>query len=46
MSGAFSPDGQEFAFVSYSGVGVMRPDGKDLVWVYTGTAMGSLFWAR
>jgi hypothetical protein len=44
LSGTFSPDGQEFAFVSYAGIGVMRPDGSDLVWVYTGAAIGSLLW--
>ncbi|HMK07984.1 MAG TPA: hypothetical protein VK449_03035 [Anaerolineales bacterium] len=44
LSGAFSPDGQEFATISYSGAGIMRPDGTDLVWIYGGAAIGSVIW--
>jgi Tol biopolymer transport system component len=44
LSGTFSPDGQKFATISYSGVGVMNADGSDFAWLYPGTAIGAVIW--
>jgi Tol biopolymer transport system component len=44
LSGAFSPDGEHFAFVSYSGMGIMDADGAGFAWIYPATALGNVIW--
>ena len=44
LSGAFSPDGQFFAFISYSGMAMMSADGDRLTWIDLGTTLGNLIW--
>jgi Tol biopolymer transport system component len=44
LSGAFSPDGQFFAFVSYSGLGMMAADGGRFTWIYPATTLGNVIW--
>ena len=44
LSGTFSPDGQFFAFVSYSGMGMMAADGGRFTWIYPATTLGNVIW--
>ena len=44
LSGAFSPDGQFFAFISYSGMAMMSADGANLTWIDVGATLGNVIW--
>jgi Tol biopolymer transport system component len=44
LSGGFSPDGRFFAFVSYSGMGMMSGDGSQFTGMFPVTAMGNVIW--
>jgi Tol biopolymer transport system component len=44
LSGGFSPDGRFFAFVSYSGMGIMAADGSQFTGMFPVIAMGNVIW--
>jgi hypothetical protein len=44
LSGNFSPDGQFFAFVSFSGLGMIAADGGRFAWIYPATTQGNVIW--
>jgi Tol biopolymer transport system component len=44
MYGRFSPDGQDVAFISYTGLYLMKPDGRQLLQIGSMQYVGSLDW--
>lgn len=44
MDGRFSPDGNDVAFISYTGVYLMKPDGSQLLQIASMLFIGSLDW--